>query len=177
MSSAAALEVFAGAWDAETVNAETVDDESQLPSVEVEGAGVGTDLELVPCGGSLLDVRFRWYIYQYSKMARPSTRTTPAPPPTAAAMGKLDELEDCGIGATIRGSVTERTVSPRAADALAAVPMLLERRLETAEAVMFEGTLITAVMATEAARTEMVTSETLTPAADAKADWRPLVSM
>eukprot|EP00964_Phaeocystis_antarctica_P110489 scaffold74836_cov50-Phaeocystis_antarctica.AAC.3 len=110
-------------------------------------------------------------------MARPSTRTPPAPPPTAAAMGKLDELEDCGLDATIRGSVTERTVRPRAADALAAVPMLLERRLETAAAAMFEGTLITAVMATEAARTEMVTSETLTPAADATADWRPLVSM
>ena len=139
----------------------------------MEEAGVGTDLELLPRAWSFLDVRFRWYIYQYSKMARPSTRTPPAP----AAMGKLDELEDCGFDATIRGSVTERTVSPRAADALAAVPMLLERRLETAEAVMFEGTLITAVMATEAARTEMVTSETLTPAADAKADWRPLVSM
>ena len=91
-------------------------------------------------------------------------------------MGKLDELEDCGFDATIRGSVTERTVRSRAADALAAVPMLLERRLETAVAVVLEGTLITAVMATEAARTEMVTSGTLTPAADAMADWRPLVS-
>ena len=112
------------------------------------------------------------------KMARPSKReTAPAPPPTAAAMGKLDELEDCGFDATIRGSVTERTVRPRAADALAAVPMLLERRLETAAAVMLEGTLITAVMATEAARTEMVTSDTPTPAADATADWRALVSM
>ena len=90
-------------------------------------------------------------------------------------MGKLDELEDCGFDATIRGS--ERTVRPRAADALAAVPMLLERRLETAAAVMLEGTLITAVMATEAARTEMVTSDTPTPAADATADWRALVSM
>ena len=103
-----------------------------------------------------------------------STRTPPAPPPTAAAMGKLDALEDCGFDATIRGS--ERTVRPRAADALAAVPMLLERRLETAAAVMSEGTLITAVIATEAARTEMVTADTLTPAADAMADWRPLVS-
>ena len=91
-------------------------------------------------------------------------------------MGKPNELVDCGFDATIRGSVTERTVRPRAADALAAVPMLLERRLETTAAVMLEGTLITAVMATEAARTEMVTSDTLTPAADATADWRPLVS-
>ena len=137
----------------------------------MEEAGVGTDLELLPRAWSFLDVRFRWYIYQYSKMARPSTRTPPAP----AAMGKLDELEDCGFDATIRGS--ERTVRPRAADALAAVPMLLERRLETAAAVVYEGTLSTAVMATEAARTEMVTSETLTPAADATADWRPLVSI
>ena len=169
MSSAAALEVFAGAWNAETVHEETVDEDSQLPSVEEE-AGVGSDLELVPCGWSFLDVRFR----QYSKMARPSTRTPPALPPTAAAMGKLDELEDCGFDATTRGA--ERTVRPRAADALAAVPMLLERRLETTAAVMLEGTLITAVMATEAARTEMVTSDTLTPAADATADWRPLVS-
>ena len=75
-------------------------------------------------------------------------------------MGKLEELEDCGFvkdsgfDATITGS--ERTVSPRAADALAAVPMLLERRLETAAAVMFEGTLITPVIATEAPRTEML---------------------
>ena len=166
LSSAAALEAFAGAW-----NAETVDEDSELPSVEEE-AGVGTDLELVPCGWSFLDERFRRY--QCSKEARPSTRTPPAPPPTAAAMGKPDELEDCGFDATIRGS--ERTVRPRAADALAAVPMLLERRLETAAAVVYEGTLSTAVMATEAARTEMVTSGTLTPAADAMADWRPLVS-
>ena len=115
-------------------------------------------------------MRFRRY--QYSKMA--STRTPPAPPPTAAAMGKLDVLEDCGFDATIRGS--ERTMRPRAADALAAVPMLLERRLETAAAVMSEGTLITAVMATEAARTEMVTCDTLTPAADATADWISVVS-
>ena len=86
-------------------------------------------------------------------------------------MGKVDELEDCGFDATIRGS--ETTVRPRAADALAAVPMLLERRLETAAAVVFEGTLTTAVIATEAARTDMETSDTLTPAADAKADWRP----
>ena len=131
---------------------------------------MGTDLERVPCGWSFLDVRFR----QYSKMARPSTRTPPAPPPAAAAMGKPDELVDCEFDATIRG--LERTVRPRAADALAAVPMLLERRLETAAAVVYEGTLSTAVMATEAARTEMVTSGTLTPAADAMADWRPLVS-
>ena len=166
MSSAAALEVFAaGAWDAETV-----DEEGQLPSVEEE-AGVGADLKRLACGTSL-DVRFRRY--QYSQMARPSTRTPPAPPPTAAAMGKLDALEDCGFDATIRGS--ERTVRPKVADALAAVPMLLERRLETAAAVMSEGTLITAVIATEAARTEMVTADTLTPAADAMADWRPLVS-
>ena len=82
-------------------------------------------------------------------------------------MGKVDELEDCGCDATIRGS--ETTVRPRAADALAAVPMLLE----TAAAVVFEGTLITAVIATEAARTDMETSDTLTPAAEAKADWRP----
>ena len=116
-----------------------------------------------------LDMRFRRY--QYSKMA---ARTPPAPPPTAAAMGKLDALEDCGFDATIRGS--ERTVRPRAADALAAVPMLLERRLETTAAVMSEGTLITAVMATEAARTEMVTCDTLTPAADATADWISVVS-
>ena len=166
MSSAAALEVFAGAWDAETVN-----EERRLPSVEEE-AGVGTDLERVPCGWSFLDVRFRRY--QYSKMARPSTRTPPAPPPTAAARGKLEELEDCGFDATITGS--ERTVRPRAADALAAVPMLLERRLKTAAAVVYEGTLTTAVMAIEAARTETVTSDTLTPAADATADLRPLVS-
>jgi len=159
-----ALEVFAGVWDVETV-----DEEGQLPSVEEE-AGVGADLKRVPCGWCCLDVRFRRY--QYSKMA--STRTPPAPPPTAAAMGKLDALEDCGFDAAIRGS--ERTVRPRAADALAAVPMLLERRLETAAAVMSEGTLITAVIATEAARTEMVTADTLTPAADAMADWRPLVS-
>ena len=152
-------------WDVETV-----DEEGQLPSVEEE-AGVGADLKRVPCGWCCLDVRFRWY--RYSKMAA-STRTPPAPPPTAAAMGKLDALEDCGFDAAIRGS--ERTVRPRAADALAAVPMLLERRLETAAAVMSEGTLITAVIATEAARTEMVTADTLTPAADATADWRPLVS-
>ena len=145
MSSAAALEVFAGA--------ETVDEENQLASVEEE-AGVGT----VRCGWSLLDARFRRC--QYSTMARLSMRTPPAPPPAAAAMGKLEELEDCGFvkdsgfDATITGS--ERTVSPRAADALAAVPMLLERRLETAAAVMFEGTLITPVIATEAPRTEML---------------------
>ena len=36
--------------------------------------------------------------------------------------------------------------------------------------------MITAVMATEAARTEMVTSDTLTPAADATAALIPLVS-
>ena len=133
----------------------------------------------VRCGWSLLDTRFRRC--QYSTMARPSTRTPPAPPPAAAAMGKLEELEDCGVvedcgfGATITGS--DRTVRPRAADALAAVPMLLARPLETVAAAMFEGTLITAVMATEAARTEMVTSDTLTPAADATAALIPLVSM
>jgi hypothetical protein len=94
-------------------------------------------------------------------------------------MGKLEELEcvfveDCGFDVMITGS--ERTVRSRAADALAAVPMLLERRLETAAAVVFEGTLITPVMATEAARTEMLTSDTLTPAANATAAWRSLVS-
>ena len=132
---------------------------------------MGTDLERVPCGWSFLDERFRRY--QCSKEARPSTRTPPAPPPTAAAMGKPDELVDCEFDATIRG--LERTVRPRAADALAAVPMLLERRLETAAGVVYEGTLTTAVMAAQAARTEMVTSDTLTPAADATADWRPLM--
>ena len=165
LSSAAALEVFAGA--------ETVDEEKQLASVEGE-AGVGA----VRCGWSLLDTRFRRC--QYSTMARPSTRTPPAPPPAAAAMGKLKELEDCGVvedcgfDATITGS--DRTVRPRAADALAAVPMLLARPLETVVAAMFEGTLIIAVMATEAARIKMVTSDTLTPAADATAALIPLVS-
>ena len=125
----------------------------------------------------MLDAHFRRC--QYSTMARPSTRTPPAPPPAAAAMGKLEELEcvfveDCGFDVMITGS--ERTVRSRAADALAAVPMLLERRLETAAAVVFEGTLITPVMATEAARTEMLTSDTLTPAANATAAWRSLVS-
>jgi hypothetical protein len=53
--------------------------------------------------------------------------------------------------------------------------MLLERRLKTAAVVVYEGTLTTAVMAIEAARTETVTSDALTPAADATADLRPLV--
>mgnify|MGYP004250669351 CR=1 FL=1 len=88
----------------------------------------------------MLDARFRRC--QYSTMARPSTRTLPAPPPAAAAMGKLEELEDggfvedCGFDAAITGS--DRTVRPRAADALAAVPMLLARPLETVAAAMFD---------------------------------------
>ena len=88
----------------------------------------------------MLNARFRRC--QYSTMARPSTRTLPAPPPAAAAMGKLEELEDggfvedCGFDAAITGS--DRTVRPRAADALAAVPMLLARPLETVAAAMFD---------------------------------------
>ena len=73
-------------WDAEA----TFDEENQLPPVEEE-AGVGT----VPCGCSLLDARVRRC--QHSTKARPSTRTPPAVPPAAAAMGNFEELEDCGF--------------------------------------------------------------------------------
>ena len=45
-------------------------------------------------------------------------------------------VEDCGFDAAITGS--DRTVRPRAADALAAVPMLLARPLETVAAAMFD---------------------------------------
>ena len=84
--------------------------------------------------------------------------------PPEAALGLVTEDETVIKGAS-------STVMPRTLDAKAAVPMLAERAALMASPVVVDGTVILAMMRTDAGVTVTDTSDVLTPAATAKRTW------
>ena len=91
----------------------------------------------------------------------------------AIAPASLDDPDE-GVYTTTVGVVS--TVIPSSADAASAELSLVESKSDTAAAVLDEGTLITAVMMTEAAVTVISTSDARTPAAEATLAFRADVS-
>ena len=84
--------------------------------------------------------------------------------PPEAALGLVTEDETVIKGAS-------STVMPRTLDAKAAVPRLAVRAELMASPVVVDGTVILAVMRTDAGVTVTDTSDVLTPAATAKRTW------
>ena len=105
-------------------------------------------------------------------MKRSTLITAPAIAP--ASLDDPDELPDEGVCTSTVGVAS--TVIPSSADAASAELSLVESKSDTAAAVVDEGTLITAVMMTEAAVTVISTSDARTPAAEATLAFRADVS-
>ena len=103
-------------------------------------------------------------------MKRSTLITAPAIAPPSV---DDDDDSDAVVMATV-GMAS--TVIPSAVDAASAELSLVESESDTAAAVVDEGTVITAVMRTEAAVTVIFTSDARTPAAEATLAFRSDVS-
>ena len=102
-------------------------------------------------------------------------RTTLTTAPAIAPPVSFDDEDDPdAVSMPTVGMVS--TVIPSSADAASAELSLVESKSDTAAAVVDEGTLITAVMMTEAAVTVISTSDARTPAAEATLAFRADVS-
>merc|ERR1740130_2505605 len=96
---------------------------------------------------------------------------------TAPAIAPPSVDDDDDSDAVVMTTVgVASTVIPSAVDAASTELSLVESESDMAAAVVDEGTLITAVMRTEAAETVISTSDAPTPAAEATLAFRPDVS-